>query len=110
MLKSCPRCGRVHDTRYPCSAARKPWKHDTEESRLRNAAAWRKASKAARERDGGLCQMCLAEHTLTYDGLEVHHIQPLSERPDLAYDIDNLVTLCRRHHEIAEREGYPRRV
>ena len=34
--------------------------------------------------------------------LETHHIVPIAEAPELAYDVDNLVTLCRRHHEYAE--------
>ncbi|MEO5293588.1 HNH endonuclease [Enterococcus cecorum] len=30
--------------------------------------------------------------------LEVDHILEVSERPDLAYDLDNTRTLCKYHH------------
>lgn len=34
----------------------------------------------------------------TKKGLHVHHIQPFHLRPDLELDLDNLITLCRKHH------------
>ena len=43
-------------------------------------------------------------------GLEVHHIVPLEEDESLAYDWANLITLCRYHHELAERGEIPRYV
>ena len=32
------------------------------------------------------------------EALNVHHIEPFHERPDLELDPANLITLCRRHH------------
>lgn len=34
----------------------------------------------------------------TYADLEVHHVLPFHERPDLELEEHNLITLCRRHH------------
>lgn len=30
--------------------------------------------------------------------LNVHHIKPFKDRPELELDMDNLITLCREHH------------
>lgn len=47
-------------------------------------------------RDGGECQRHLAlygEHV--YTPLEVHHIKPRETHPELMYDPDNVVTICK---------------
>ena len=31
-------------------------------------------------------------------GLNVHHIKPFKDHPELELDMDNLITLCREHH------------
>ena len=37
--------------------------------------------------------------------LEVHHITKVEADSDLAFDLDNLVTLCQRHHKAMEPRG-----
>ena len=39
---------------------------------------------------------------LNSEELEVHHIVSIDENSDLSFDVDNLITLCRLHHEMAE--------
>lgn len=105
---SCPRCGRIH----PADACpRKPdrvYKTGTKESKFRSTNAWTRKSIHIRDRDHYLCQACL--HNLdgqgvryTTDRLEVHHIKPIEQYYDGRLDDDNLITLCREHHEMAER-------
>lgn len=36
------------------------------------------------------------------DSLHVHHIEPVEERPELAFAEENLVTACGRHHPMLE--------
>lgn len=36
----------------------------------------------------------------------VHHIEPLEKRPDLALDLDNLVSLCDDCHDKAHPEKH----
>lgn len=36
------------------------------------------------------------------ENLSVHHINPIAEDWDSRLDNDNLITLCRKHHEQAE--------
>ena len=58
--------------------------------------AWRKARKQAITRD----QTCTNCDNPT--GLSVHHIRSITEAPDLAYDLDNLITLCQKCHATLE--------
>lgn len=41
------------------------------------------------------CKICE-----TKSNLEMHHIKPKSSRPELEYDIDNIVFLCDRCHKL----------
>ena len=78
-------------------------KESTEHTRLRTCRRWDKTRKAVNERDRHLCRVCLSLGRLQYDALETHHIVPLAEDPEKAYDDDNLITLCVRHHKAADR-------
>ena len=68
-----------------------------------HSAPWKAARKARLEIDGGMCVECMAEF---YRGerrhpkraVMVHHVQPITERPDLALDLDNMRSLCDMHH------------
>ena len=61
-------------------------------------------SVAIKERDGYMCQWCLKnEGHINLTKLEVHHIVPLIEDRELALEPSNLITLCRYHHEQAEK-------
>ena len=102
MKRACPYCGRIHDRHNACGRAPVYRKGDTEANRLRGKRAWRKVKQLANDRDGHLCELCLGEGVICMEGLETHHIVPIAEAPELAFAVDNLVTLCRRHHEYAE--------
>lgn len=103
MKRSCPYCGKVHDSRFDCGARPKRKKRAGERERFRSSAAWTEKSAAIRERDLFLCRVCLAEGVLQWEGLSVHHIVPLSEDFDRRLDDENLITLCEKHHKQADR-------
>lgn len=50
-----------------------------------------------------MCRVCLEQGRITTVKIEAHHIVPLVEDKDLAYDIDNGITLCVKHHKAADR-------
>ena len=109
MLKACKYCGRVHDKKYDCG--RKPQRQKSSGGKgyfFRRSESWTEKSKEIRERDRYLCQICLrklhgAVRQFNYDGLSVHHIVPVNEDYDRRLDNDNLLTVCRTHHEMCER-------
>ena len=92
--------------------ARKP--KDSEQYRFRSTQVWQRKRDEIRERDNQLCQVCIrllydTEQQYTYDGLSVHHINPLKSAYDKRLDNDNLITLCEMHHEMAEHGLIPAR-
>lgn len=82
-------------------------KTPTEESSFRSSSKWTHKSLHIRERDSFLCQACLhgldGTRRITTEHLEVHHIRPLCDSWDDRLNDDNLITLCREHHEAAEQ-------
>ncbi len=104
MKYACPRCGHVHEKRRQCTQGNAYANNKaTEARRLRNRQVWKRVKRMANERDHYLCVLCKVEGMFTSEGLETHHIVPINVSPELAYDIGNLVTLCRRHHEKVEK-------
>lgn len=71
-----------------------------------NSTEWEQLRDAVLQRDNYECQWCKAEGRVTNQRssiLEVDHIKPLEQFPELAMDPDNLRTLCKdchnkRHH------------
>lgn len=64
---------------------------------------WREARLAVLERDRHFCQAFGVQALECQGRLHVHHILPRSRGGK--HDLDNLVTLCSRHHEWAH--GHP---
>jgi 5-methylcytosine-specific restriction protein A len=56
---------------------------------------WERARFLAKRRDNFACVQCGSRNKL-----EVHHVQRVKDAPDLAFDLCNLVTLCRDCHAI----------
>ncbi|WP_425050750.1 HNH endonuclease [Psychromarinibacter sp. S121] len=54
---------------------------------------WKALRMQALERDGWACVKCGARRRL-----EIDHIEPVRDRPDLAWSLANLQTLCAAHH------------
>jgi 5-methylcytosine-specific restriction protein A len=59
-----------------------------------NSTAWKKTRTAAKKRDGYQCTQCGASGV----PLDVDHIVSWRQRPDLALELSNLRTVCRRCH------------
>lgn len=108
MLKSCRYCGRIHDSKFICPKKPQRKKFETEQNSFRSSGTWKRKSLNIRKRDGFLCQVCIRKRHSTVNqynskDLEVHHITPIATDYDARLDNDNLITLCKRHHEMAER-------
>jgi len=75
--------------------------------------AWKRARQQALDRDLGMCVWCRQRGRMARDArgrrvpvmaTMVHHLQHLEDRPDLALDLNNLVSLCDRCHDEAHPE------
>ncbi len=61
---------------------------------------WRNFRLKVLQRDHYECQHCRAKKVRKIvRATHVHHIQELRDRPDLAFDADNLISLCHTCHE-----------
>lgn len=100
MLKACGRCGKLHPIGYRCTKGRAY--QGGIERELRKSWDWTKKSQEIRDKAQHLCEVCRDQGRYTFDGLEVHHIEKLSENPDGLLDDYNLVCLCVEHHKKAD--------
>ena len=118
LLKSCAYCGRIHDKKYTCiekdMAIKKRQRKDStmEENKFRWSRVWKRKAEEIKQRDKYLCQVCMRElynTTTKYNthNLEVHHAVGLREDFSARLDNNNLITLCREHHEEAECGSIP---
>lgn len=118
MLKSCNACGKIHDEKYKCEQKlerekKRGAKKLTQVERFRWSKNWKCTAGTIKDRDLNMCRVCLTNEYDTRDrfttrDLSVHHIEPLIEAWDMRLDDDNLITLCRVHHELAECGKIPR--
>lgn len=112
MLKSCPYCGKIHDKKYNCPKKPVRQRQDNRQSKFRSTYKWTKKAQAVKRRDGYLCQVCLRglyhpERQYETEGLEVHHIQTVASCYEKRLDGYNLLTLCKRHHKMADAGKIP---
>lgn len=111
-LKTCRRCGGIHRKGESCTMKKQRPEPLTDERKIRSSHAWTVKAKAIKRRDNYICQACLHEVEGTIQkynskSLEVHHITKLSEDSSLAYEENNLITLCKFHHVMADNGGIP---
>ena len=83
------------NTHRPNRGTYKPVGNRAIARKLRNTRRWQKLSRMFRS-EYPLCWGCGAA------GEQVHHIIGIAEAPDLAYDWDNLATVCTGCHSKLE--------
>ena len=105
MLVSCSYCNGLHERgkrcqNKPTNNSRK--KEETYISRFRSSNSWKKKREEIKARDKFLCQVCLLDKKYIFQKLEVHHIDPISEKWNKRLENGNLITLCVHCHKRAE--------
>jgi len=116
MLKICITCGKMHrfnelcpvraerDRRRRAEYDRSGYERSSEADRFRNTKKWQRKRNEIKNRDLNLCRWCfLINHKITTDDLSVHHIIPLEKDLSLRLADGNLISLCRKCHEKAEK-------
>lgn len=102
-LKSCKYCGCIHPAGHVCDKRPKRVYKRSEAEHGRYTGDWTHKVEEIKSRSHYLCAYCRSQGILTYEGLEVHHIIKLRDRPELLLEDSNLVCLCVRHHKEADR-------
>lgn len=107
IFRRCPSCQQLFQGRVCRSCANKSSKKrqkNNEALKLYGGAAWRKCRKNVRIRYHDLDIWMLGIGVVERcEKTRVHHILERDERPDLLFDIDNLITVsCDSHAEIHE--------
>ena len=114
-LITCSKCGIVpRGHKCPFKTYKKK-AYDTEAEKFRRTKRWKNKSIEIRQRDRYLCRVCEANlyntiQQFNFNTLEVHHIEKLNENFDKRLDNDNLITLCRYHHKMADDGNIPKKV
>lgn len=127
VLVSCKYCGKMHPAGYICE--RKPvhkTKYKPEYNkykkrlldngggdaiRFRSKAVWQRKAAEIQSRDHYCCRVCADSQQMDVNsyittGLSVHHIIPIKDAWDKRLDNDNLITLCSKHHYMADHGYY----
>lgn len=73
------------------------YKRDKEAKSFYDSRAWQRCREVVLKRDNHLCQECLRHGRLTRATM-VHHKQHYRTHKSLAYDADNLESLCASCH------------
>lgn len=103
MKVSCKYCGGTHERGYVCPSKPTKVKRVTHIEKFRSGRQWRNKAKEIKKRDNFLCLYCLIhENKLNYKELSVHHITSLKRNFNLRLEDENLITLCRTHHDEAD--------
>lgn len=110
---TCSRCGVVKRGHICPYKTYKKKDRDSQADKFRKSKRWTDKSKEIRQRDKYLCVVCMANlyntvRQYNFDKLEVHHIVPINEDYNKRLDNDNLITLCKYHHNLAEDGEIPR--
>lgn len=65
--------------------------------KLLHSQDWSRFRKQIILLDGGYCQRCYKKNgTYVFSNLEVHHIMPRTTHPELTFDFNNVVTVCKK--------------
>ena len=76
----------------------KLYRKDKEEQKFYNSTNWRKKREHIKDRDNGLCLVCLYNKEIKSMDT-VHHIEELKDNWNRRYDEDNLISVCESCHQ-----------
>lgn len=89
---SCQESRRLQRNQYK----KEYYQKNKESIKLLQSPRWKKLRKFIINRDNGYCQRCFYKFGIINDSsLQVHHIKPRVEYPELIFNEDNLICLCK---------------
>lgn len=96
----CTKCGRRYEGKV-CVYCQQKYKKQYETKNkdkisMLSTSRWKKLRKRIIDLDGGICMRCwLKYHVINSDNLEAHHIKSRENYPELAWEEDNIITVCK---------------
>lgn len=111
MLKTCSRCGKLHNISQQCPMKPKYKKRLTRIDNFRSSKEWQLKRGSIKERDKSLCQICIRslyntiERQYNFNCVQVHHIKSIKTNWKKRLEDSNLLCLCPYHHKMAEDGG-----
>ncbi|BDR80682.1 hypothetical protein N072000002_09380 [Clostridium tetani] len=118
LKKACPGCSKLIDYNvFGCEECTKKYKDnikerykrykryrtDKKEQRFYISKEWTITRDTVKQRDKGLCKLCLSKCNITYMDT-VHHIEELKDCWDKRLDPGNLISLCESCHQKVHEE------
>ena len=95
--KRCPVCAKKYQQQYDRE------KRNKGRAAFYHSGSWKKITAAVKARANGLDEYELARGNIVA-GTIVHHIEPLSEKPELGLNMRNLIMLSDLTHQIVHAE------
>lgn len=104
-MKICSYCGKRIKFNEDCSCKEKEnrneyqrnyYQKNKETLKPLSTKRWRNLRTIIIDRDNGHCQRCAIKFgIIETENLQVHHIKPRIEYPELMFEETNLITLCK---------------
>ncbi|WWT40088.1 hypothetical protein [Staphylococcus phage PT94] len=113
--KVCNYCGKRHLDNEKCKCqtnnaneySKQYYEKNKERKKQLDSKKWKDLRKQIIQRDGGMCNRCWVElNIIERENLQVHHIKPRSEYPELMYEPSNLITVCKTCNLTLGTKGY----
>lgn len=102
--KLCDKCNKIAEQNNTLRYKQYNEKRtDKEFQAIYKSPAWKRVRSLALARAKGLCEECLAKGKISYVD-DVHHKIPIKKDITKAFDINNLICLCRQCHIKAHKK------
>ncbi|MDB8794283.1 HNH endonuclease signature motif containing protein [Romboutsia sp. 1001216sp1] len=108
----CKHCMKIHDREYECGSKKKHRRMKQQARRndnrykvyndCYNTSRWKKVREQVLKDANYMCEVCMELGKINYTDIQVHHVEKVKNNVERMYDIDNLIVVCREHHNIIE--------
>ena len=106
-LRICPWCKKKYNENETCTCRlekenqneyrKEYYEKNKEQLKILTSARWRKLRLRIIQRDGAICQRCFYKYNfINGEELQVHHIKSRKDFPELTYEPNNLLTICKK--------------
>lgn len=104
----CGKCGKAHQIDKPCQCRAETqkqydkYKRNKTSRSIYNSNAWRKVTQLVKARCKGIDVYVFATsgRIIPAKNSICHHIEELTNAPELAYDVDNIVLVSAHSHKL----------